>query len=285
MSVFDETYESVPNDLKRFNGNYMARKSLDRIERQLFKSLYDTVRDRFKIDFKDNAISISLIIGWLLLRRGDIAWPEKHRKQVNKHLRDAYYTSQRQNKYFRRKEDKDRRRRVREEIREQYRIEEYGNTYTYVQNDKTNIQELGDDGRFVDDRYAETVGAVNDVVTNLVDDIIDEVKAKETETITKQELATIINDKGKQEIEGKLEVIAITETHRTYSGARAIEGFSRGIDSYIWRTQLDDRVRPLHRALEGTLQSLNNPPIAGVYGDRCNPGETIHCRCYYEFIE
>ena len=36
---------------------------------------------------------------------------------------------------------------------------------------------------------------------------------------------------------------------------------------YIWRTQGDDRVRPSHRANNGSIYAFNNPPATG------NPGE------------
>ena len=60
-----------------------------------------------------------------------------------------------------------------------------------------------------------------------------------------------------------------------------------GIDRYIWRTSLDERVRgnpgglypkakPSHYAREGQIFSWSQPPVGG------HPGEAIMCRCYAE---
>ena len=58
-----------------------------------------------------------------------------------------------------------------------------------------------------------------------------------------------------------------------------------GITKYIWRTVKaptgfkKGNVRPLHAKLDGTIQEWSNPPIAGVNGDKKNPGESYGCRC------
>ena len=46
-----------------------------------------------------------------------------------------------------------------------------------------------------------------------------------------------------------------------------------GIDSYIWSTSQDERVRPDHAAREGKEFKWSEPPFDG------NPGEPINCRC------
>lgn len=46
-----------------------------------------------------------------------------------------------------------------------------------------------------------------------------------------------------------------------------------GFTHYEWRGAMDERERPTHAALEGTVWSWENPPIIG------NPGEPIQCRC------
>lgn len=49
-----------------------------------------------------------------------------------------------------------------------------------------------------------------------------------------------------------------------------------GIDQYIWRTSMDERVRDSHRELEGQTFSWDNPPAVG------NPGDDFQCRCTAE---
>lgn len=47
-----------------------------------------------------------------------------------------------------------------------------------------------------------------------------------------------------------------------------------GIESYVWRTMMDNRVRPEHRAREGKIFRWDNPPPDG------HPGYPVKCRCY-----
>lgn len=62
---------------------------------------------------------------------------------------------------------------------------------------------------------------------------------------------------------------------------------SLGVNSYVWRTSMDERVRgdpdgkypnaePSHFAREGKKYSWDKPPSDG------NPGEPVNCRCYAE---
>jgi SPP1 gp7 family putative phage head morphogenesis protein len=46
-----------------------------------------------------------------------------------------------------------------------------------------------------------------------------------------------------------------------------------GIETYIWRTSQDERVRDSHAALGGTRQRWDQPPLVG------HPGEDQLCRC------
>lgn len=46
-----------------------------------------------------------------------------------------------------------------------------------------------------------------------------------------------------------------------------------GFDKYVWRTSLDERVRPLHAQREGKIFPWARPPSDG------HPGQPINCRC------
>lgn len=52
-----------------------------------------------------------------------------------------------------------------------------------------------------------------------------------------------------------------------------------GLTNYIWVTEGDEKVRPHHADLEGTVQSFLAPPIGGGTedGDPGNPGSGINC--------
>lgn len=52
-----------------------------------------------------------------------------------------------------------------------------------------------------------------------------------------------------------------------------------GVTQYVWRTSLDDRVRPEHEAHEGQTYEWEDPPAGTGH-----PGESILCRCWAEPI-
>lgn len=55
-----------------------------------------------------------------------------------------------------------------------------------------------------------------------------------------------------------------------------------GIPGYIWRTALDERVRPSHADLEGEPFGWDDPPVTNSSGDRNHPGQDFNCRCVAE---
>lgn len=55
-----------------------------------------------------------------------------------------------------------------------------------------------------------------------------------------------------------------------------------GIQGYTWRTSQDERVRPMHRDLEGTQQTWDDPPVTNEDGDQNHPGSDYQCRCTAE---
>lgn len=55
-----------------------------------------------------------------------------------------------------------------------------------------------------------------------------------------------------------------------------------GVETYIWRTVRDNRVRDEHSALEGQRVRWDEPPLVGPYGQPAHPGEAIQCRCFAE---
>ena len=58
-----------------------------------------------------------------------------------------------------------------------------------------------------------------------------------------------------------------------------------GVTEYIWRTSRDERVRESHRALDGTRQRYDEPPVVDVRtGRREHAGQDFQCRCTAEPI-
>lgn len=71
-------------------------------------------------------------------------------------------------------------------------------------------------------------------------------------------------------------LIARDQTGKLNGQLTQIRQTSIGISEYIWRTSLDERVRPLHREFEGKRYKW----VSG--GPDGHPGEAIQCRCWAE---
>jgi len=56
-----------------------------------------------------------------------------------------------------------------------------------------------------------------------------------------------------------------------------------GIESYKWSSSGDQRVRPTHRALDGTVHRWDDPPDIPGEG-RLHPGQPIRCRCVAQAV-
>lgn len=52
-----------------------------------------------------------------------------------------------------------------------------------------------------------------------------------------------------------------------------------GIEEYQWSTSSDERVRPMHDDLDGTIQQWDDPPVTNDAGDTNHPGGDYSCRC------
>lgn len=76
--------------------------------------------------------------------------------------------------------------------------------------------------------------------------------------------------------ESRAELIARDQTNKLYGQLTELRQTSAGVEKYIWRTALDERVRPEHADREGEEFYWNDPPSDG------HPGEAINCRCYAE---
>lgn len=74
-------------------------------------------------------------------------------------------------------------------------------------------------------------------------------------------------------------LIARTETGRASTALTRARSEHVGSTHYKWLSAHDNAVRPMHRKLDGTIQSWNDPPIAEENGIRHHPGEFPNCRC------
>ena len=73
--------------------------------------------------------------------------------------------------------------------------------------------------------------------------------------------------------EKRAALIACDQVGKLNSQLAQLEQMNQGVDSYIWVTMGDSRVRPAHREREGKRFYWNDPPSGG------HPGWAIRCRC------
>lgn len=99
----------------------------------------------------------------------------------------------------------------------------------------------------------------------------------------------------------RAELIARTEVAKLNAKVSQDAAQRAGATEYVWRTCEDERVRgnpsglypnptktgkPAadHFVLDGTVHSIDDPPVNGLNGERGHPGQAIACRCIAEYI-
>lgn len=73
--------------------------------------------------------------------------------------------------------------------------------------------------------------------------------------------------------EKRAALIACDQVGKLNSQLAQLEQMNQGVDSYIWQTMMDNRVRPEHAERQGKRYYLNDPPSGG------HPGWSYRCRC------
>ena len=73
--------------------------------------------------------------------------------------------------------------------------------------------------------------------------------------------------------EKRAALIACDQVGKLNSQLAQLEQMNQGVDSYIWVTMGDSRVRPAHAARQGKRFAWDDPPSDG------HPGWAIRCRC------
>lgn len=79
--------------------------------------------------------------------------------------------------------------------------------------------------------------------------------------------------------DSRAELIARDQTLKANSQFTQIRHREVGIRRYVWDTSSDERVREMHRELDGRTFSWDDPPVTNPAGDRNHPGEDYQCRC------
>lgn len=78
----------------------------------------------------------------------------------------------------------------------------------------------------------------------------------------------------------KAQFLARQETSLFFSKFSMNRAASAGVRRYRWSTSHDERVRERHKELNGTIHSVDDPPVVDLKtGRRAHPGEDYNCRC------
>lgn len=78
----------------------------------------------------------------------------------------------------------------------------------------------------------------------------------------------------------KAKFLAQNETAIMLSEYKKVTYKEMGFNKFIWRTITDGRERELHKQLNGTVWSYDNPPVIDERtGNRGLPGQSYNCRC------
>lgn len=80
--------------------------------------------------------------------------------------------------------------------------------------------------------------------------------------------------------ESRAVLIARDQVGKWQGSLTRLRHLDAGVTEYIFSTSQDERVRPGHRALNGTVQSWSKPPVVDPKtGRRAHPGMDVRCRC------
>lgn len=121
-------------------------------------------------------------------------------------------------------------------------------------------------------RRDENVQLVVKAARSYADDVRDVFSGPENVGLRVEELRAQLLERGSVS-ESRAELIARDQTLKVNGAITEIRQTAAGIDSYVWSTSLDERVRDSHAALEGQTFSWSAPPDVG------HPGQDFQCRC------
>lgn len=112
----------------------------------------------------------------------------------------------------------------------------------------------------------------------LIDDVRETVLVAAPQGLRVEDLARQIEERFAVS-ESRAALIARDQTLKLSGSITRVRQTSAGIRSYIWSTSQDERVRPFHAELEGTVHSWDSPPVVDESGRREHPGQDFGCRC------
>lgn len=137
--------------------------------------------------------------------------------------------------------------------------------------------------RFIADYGADRVRAINDTTREALRKTLTEgIRRDETQRQFAARVRKVFRDASA----ARARLIAATETHRA-AVFGALEGMAQaGVELKTWNTQRDEKVRPLHVAMDGQVVPIGEPFVAPTGEMAPGPGLfgvaelDVGCRCY-----
>lgn len=117
------------------------------------------------------------------------------------------------------------------------------------------------------------------LIRGMADDLLKRVAQETTTALIGGESAAQLQKRLKRQLEiadSRARLIARDQTSKLTSDLNRRRHEEAGVDSYVWRTSQDERVRPRHARLEGTKYRYGEPTGAE---EGLPPGQPIQCRC------
>ena len=128
------------------------------------------------------------------------------------------------------------------------------------------------------ENYVEqNVSLIKSVDERYFTDVQNEVFSGARQGLSTKDISARIRDKGRV-AKNRADLIARDQVASFNGQLSKLRQTNLGVGRYVWRSSLDERVRPEHREREGKIFSWDDPPFDG------HPGEPINCRCYAEPI-
>lgn len=124
----------------------------------------------------------------------------------------------------------------------------------------------------------ENVAKITQLATSQLDRVQNLVSVASVQGLRVEELRDkIVEDFGVSESYGAL--LARDQTLKLNGKITQERQTQAGILRYRWSSSNDARVRPEHKALDGTIQEWASPPVTSSDGRRNAPGGDYQCRC------
>lgn len=124
----------------------------------------------------------------------------------------------------------------------------------------------------------ENVALITSIADRLHDDVRDTVREATTRGTRVETLASDLAERYGVS-QSRAELIAEDQVLSANAELTRIRHEGAGITRYAWSTSLDEKVRPMHEALEGTIHSWDDPPVSEPDGSQNHPGQAVRCRC------